>query len=82
MMRTPIGNETLDGNKKYKGYCVDLLDKIAKLCNFTYTIKLVDDGLHGAIVNGKWNGIVSELIDKVIVYRAKHLEKIPIKIYF
>ena len=42
-----------------------MLDKIAALCNFNYTIKLVDDGFHGAYVNGKWNGIVSELIDKV-----------------
>lgn len=58
-------NTTLYGNIKYKGYCVELLERIANICNFTYNIKLVDDGLHGNIINGKWNGIVSELIDKV-----------------
>ena len=42
-----------------------MLERIATLCNFTYTIKLVDDGFHGAYVNGEWNGIVKELIEKV-----------------
>ncbi len=64
-MASSIGNETLEGNAKYKGFCVDLLEKIAKICNFTYTIRLVEDGLHGTqMKNGKWNGIVRELIDK------------------
>jgi hypothetical protein len=65
MLRPTEDNETLYGNGRYKGYCIELLDRIANICNFTYTIKMVDDGLHGAVVNGKWNGIVSELIDKV-----------------
>jgi ionotropic glutamate receptor len=64
MLATPDGNETLEGNAMYKGFCVDLLEKISKICKFNYTIKLVEDGLHGTQVNGKWNGIVRELIDK------------------
>jgi hypothetical protein len=62
--KKPIGNKTLIGNDQYEGYCVDLLEKISKICGFNYTIKLVEDGYHGALVDGKWNGIVSELIDK------------------
>ncbi len=58
-------NNTKSSNKKYKGYCIDLLEKIAKICNFTYTIKLVEDGFHGSFVNGKWNGIIGELIEQV-----------------
>ena len=65
ILRTSNNNESLTGNSRYEGFCVQMLDKIAALCNFNYTIKLVDDGFHGAYVNGKWNGIVSELIDKV-----------------
>ena len=57
-------NSTLPENKRYKGYCVDLLEKISKICGFNYTIKLVDDGFYGAKVNGKWNGLVNELIEK------------------
>ena len=44
MENIPLNNQILVGNEKYRGYCVDLLDKISKLCNFTYTIKLVEDG--------------------------------------
>lgn len=65
MIRTPENNQTLEGNDKYKGYCVDLLVKISKICDFNYTIKPVADGVHGTLVNGKWNGIINELIDKV-----------------
>lgn len=61
-------NETLAGNQQFKGFCIDLLDKIASMCNFTYKIKLVDDGFHGAFVNGRWNGMVGELIDKVKIF--------------
>lgn len=64
MRREPVDNETLIGNDQYKGYCVDLLIKISNICGFNYTIKLVEDGLHGALVNGKWNGIVNEMIEK------------------
>ena len=63
-MRADPNSTLLDG-KLYKGYCVDLLDKISALCGFNYTIKLVDDGFYGAKSNDKWNGLVSELIEKV-----------------
>lgn len=65
MRRTTSNNQTLTGIDQYKGFCIDLIERISKLCNFNYTIKLVEDGLHGTLVDGKWNGIVSELIDKV-----------------
>ena len=64
MRRVLVDNETLTGNAQYKGFCVELLDKIAQICKFNYTIQLVEDGFMGSFVNGKWNGIVSELIDK------------------
>ena len=65
MRKKSLGNQTLHENDQFEGYCIDLLEKIASICNFTYEIKLVDDGYHGSFVNGKWNGIVGELIDKV-----------------
>lgn len=46
------------------GYCIDLLQKIASICGFNYTIRLVEDNVHGALVNGKWNGMVNEIIEK------------------
>ncbi len=64
MIKAKKNNETLHGNEKYHGFCISMLERIAEICKFNFTIKLVEDGFHGAIVNGKWNGIVSELIDK------------------
>ncbi len=60
-------NKSLSTNNQFEGFCIDLLEKIASMCNFSYKIKLVDDGYHGSLMeNGKWSGIVGELIEKVI----------------
>jgi len=64
MIKSRNNNETYHGNDQYHGFCISMLERIAEICKFNFTIKLVEDGFHGAIVNGKWNGIVSELIDK------------------
>jgi ionotropic glutamate receptor len=70
MLATSKNNEILKGNKKYKGFCVDLLQQIAKICNFTYEIRQVNDNLHGSYSNitKKWNGLVGEIIDKVNIF--------------
>ena len=64
MLRMPKDNETLEGNQRFRGYCIDLLEKVAKFVGFNYTIKLVEDDKFGSFSDGKWNGIVSELLDK------------------
>jgi hypothetical protein len=55
--------------KKYFGYSIDLLDKIALFCNFSYEISIVGDGFHGKVIKTEdeitWNGLVKELINKV-----------------
>jgi hypothetical protein len=28
----------------YRGFCIEMLQKISSLCNFTYEIKIVPDG--------------------------------------
>jgi len=61
-----VKDPNLVGNDRYEGFCVDLLDAIAKINGFNYTIKEVDDGNYGAPTgkNGEWNGMVREIIDK------------------
>ena len=63
-MRVAPENQTLKGNAKYRGFCVELLTKIAEICEFNFTINIVEDGYMGSYVNGKWNGIVGELVEK------------------
>nr|QGW50660.1 ionotropic receptor 18 [Propsilocerus akamusi] len=51
--------------KGYKGYCIDLIDEIAKIVKFDYEIKEVEDGKFGNMnEKGEWNGVVRKLIDK------------------
>ena len=59
----------LTGNAKYEGFCIDLLQMIAEQLGFQYTIYLVPDNNFGAknIYTNEWNGMVKELIDRVIV---------------
>ena len=65
MKREPKHNETLEGNEQFRGFCIDLIELVSKLAGFNYTIKLVEDDKFGSFTDGKWNGIVSELLDKV-----------------
>lgn len=51
--------------KGYSGYCVDLMNEIAKFLNFDYEIKEVEDQRFGNMdEKGEWNGVVRKLIDK------------------
>ena len=50
----------------YEGYCIDLLNELAKNLKFTFEIYTVPDGLYGAeTINGTWNGMIGELISEV-----------------
>uniref|UniRef100_A0A914YX47 Uncharacterized protein n=1 Tax=Panagrolaimus superbus TaxID=310955 RepID=A0A914YX47_9BILA len=52
----------IDKNDQYEGYCIDLLEKIAELRNFTYEIYEVPDKTYGVKeANGRWTGMVGEL---------------------
>lgn len=51
--------------KGFKGYCIDLIDEIAKLVNFEYDIQEVEDKIVGKMdENGEWSGLIRQLIDK------------------
>lgn len=51
--------------KGFKGYCIDLLDEIAKLVNFEYVIEEVADKKIGKMnQQGEWSGLIRQLIDK------------------
>lgn len=55
-----------DGSITYTGYCIRLLNELARNLKFTYEIYPSPDGLYGAETeNGTWNGLIGELINKV-----------------
>lgn len=55
----------------FEGFCIDLLRMIADIVGFEYEIELVPDGKYGVYdyETGEWNGIVRQLMDKVIYFR-------------
>lgn len=61
----PTSNQTGDSGiyikRCCKGFCIDILKKIAKAVKFTYDLYLVTNGKHGKKVNGTWNGMVGEV---------------------
>ncbi|KAM3863914.1 glutamate receptor ionotropic, NMDA 2A [Diretmus argenteus] len=50
-----------------KGFCIDILKKIAKYVRFTYDLYLVTNGKHGKKINNVWNGMVGEVVYKKAV---------------
>lgn len=49
-----------------QGFCIDLLNELQKMMNFTYDIYEVEDRKFGSEEgNGTWNGIVGDIIQGV-----------------
>lgn len=57
-MRNPATGE-------FKGFCIDLLEKLSSIMGFNYTLYEVEDKNFGTEVNGEWNGIVGDIIQAV-----------------
>ncbi|XP_018327272.1 ionotropic receptor 25a [Agrilus planipennis] len=65
VVQEPFIFEDPDAPKKFNGYCIDLIDEIAKQLNFDYEIYLAEDKKFGNMDdNGNWNGAIKELIEK------------------
>ncbi|KAG7201434.1 hypothetical protein KM043_004194 [Ampulex compressa] len=52
--------------KRYEGFCIDLIDKIASLLNFKYEFELVPDKQYGTYnaETKQWNGLIRRLLDR------------------
>uniref|UniRef100_A0A8C4TQ23 Glutamate receptor n=1 Tax=Erpetoichthys calabaricus TaxID=27687 RepID=A0A8C4TQ23_ERPCA len=44
------------------GYCIDLLEKLAEDLRFDFDLYIVGDGKYGAWKNGRWTGLVGDLL--------------------
>ncbi|XP_037042024.1 glutamate receptor ionotropic, kainate 2-like [Bradysia coprophila] len=64
--RTAEEGEVLEGNDRYEGYSVDLIDMISKVLGFKYQFEVVPDGRGGSLdkKTNKWNGVVRQLLDR------------------
>ena len=49
-----------------EGFCIDLLERLKEMLNFTYTIYEVEDGKFGTRNgDGTWSGIVGDIVQEV-----------------
>ncbi|XP_071095289.1 glutamate receptor ionotropic, kainate 2-like [Haliotis cracherodii] len=56
-----IVKSTNNGTTQYKGYAIDILDTIAAVLNFSYSMTEPQDQSWGLPVNGTYDGIVRQL---------------------
>ncbi|XP_014814052.1 PREDICTED: glutamate receptor ionotropic, NMDA 3B [Calidris pugnax] len=61
-----LGAENGSVPREYKkccyGYCIDLLEKLAEDMPFDFELYIVGDGKYGAWKNGRWTGLVGDLL--------------------
>ncbi|TKS84282.1 Glutamate receptor ionotropic, NMDA 3A [Collichthys lucidus] len=58
----PNGSVPTDHKKCCYGYCIDLLEKLAEDMGFTFDLYIVGDGKYGGFKNGRWTGLVGDLL--------------------
>lgn len=52
-------------DSKWKGYCIDLIEKLAKEMNFKYELVVKEKfGVYNPATN-KWNGLIGGLVEGV-----------------
>lgn len=53
------------GQKRYEGFCIDLIEEITKILNYKYEFELVPDGNYGSYNpdTKQWNGLIKRLLD-------------------
>jgi len=67
-MYRPNGSDVLSGNDRFEGFVPDLLQAVSKKIGFRYEISLVPDSKFGGRANnGRWNGMIGQLITGVRV---------------
>lgn len=52
-------------DNKWKGYCIDLIEKLAKEMNFKYELVVKDKFGEHDPTTGKWDGLIGDLVEGV-----------------
>ncbi|XP_037082452.1 glutamate receptor ionotropic, kainate 2-like, partial [Pollicipes pollicipes] len=66
IMMVNESDTSLKGNSRFEGFCIDLVNEIASLRNFSVEFDLVEGGAYGGIdpVTGQATGMVKALLDQ------------------
>lgn len=56
----------MQGNDRFEGYAIDLLNALADYLHFTYEIHPVKDSKYGRLSDsGEWDGMIGEVVNDV-----------------
>lgn len=62
-----------DGTQKWTGFCIDLIELMAKEQNFDYELVIPKNGTFGKRVGpDKWDGLIGDLKTGVRLNRKSH----------
>ncbi|CAG5028258.1 unnamed protein product [Parnassius apollo] len=55
----------LEGNNRYEGFGIELIEELAKMNEFNYTFEIQADGVYGAYdkKQRKWSGMMAKIMD-------------------
>lgn len=58
------------GDKKYEGFCIDLIAKVEEFLGIRCEFELVPDGQYGSYnpVTKQWNGLLKQLLELVSIF--------------
>lgn len=62
--------EKLEGNDRFEGYAIELIQKLAVLLEFHYEFIVEEDGNYGECIDtitNKWSGMIGKVMDNVSV---------------
>ncbi|XP_038214236.1 glutamate receptor ionotropic, kainate 2-like [Zerene cesonia] len=57
--------DRLAGNERYEGFCIELIDRLARQLHFNYTFVEQPDGRYGSYnkTTGQWDGMMKRLME-------------------
>ncbi|VVD05444.1 unnamed protein product [Leptidea sinapis] len=60
-------SKKLEGNDRYEGFGIEIIEELAKMNEFNYTFEIQEDGVYGSLDSKtqKWNGMMEKIIDGV-----------------
>lgn len=56
--------DTMSGNDRYEGFCIDIIQELSKMLGFNYTFEVQTDNVYGSYSRKakKWTGMLGKII--------------------
>lgn len=63
--------DSITGDLRWAGYCIDFIQKLSELMNFDYELVIPENGTFGEKnLEGVWNGLIGDIAKGVSSYKV------------